>query len=48
MVVPGEVVVCGIRDELKQAFKTTRLGKLFEFYDKESASPAAFGITTAG
>ena len=44
----GKVVICGIRPQLMEAFKITRLDKLFDFHDSESAALAAFGITTAG
>ena len=48
LAIKGKVAICGIKPQLKEAFKITRLDKLFDFYDSESAALAAFGITTAG
>ncbi len=44
----GQVVLCGVRKDLRKVFKITRLNKMFTFCDDEEKALATFGITTAG
>ena len=44
----GQVVICGLRDDLHKVFKITRLDKLFEFFETEEKALNAFGIHTLG
>lgn len=46
--IKGQVIICGLRKDLKKVFKITKLEKLFTFCDDEEQALARFGITTAG
>lgn len=45
--IKGEILLCGIRPELRKVFTITNLDKLFRFYDTEEKALNAFGLTTA-
>lgn len=46
--IKGEVVICGMRKELKKVFEITNLQKLFTFTDDEEKALARFGVTSGG
>jgi len=41
----GKVKLAGVNEVVRQSFKTTRLDKVFEFYDDENAALASFSQT---
>ncbi|HOB75207.1 MAG TPA: STAS domain-containing protein [Phycisphaerae bacterium] len=46
--IKGRVVLCNLRNELREVFKITNLEKQFEFRDNEEQALGVFGVTTAG
>lgn len=46
--IKGEVVLCGLRKDLRKIFKITSLEKLFKFADDERGALEVFGVTAAG
>ena len=42
----GEVVICGLRDELGKIFKITNLNKLFKFHPDEESALQYLGVFT--
>ena len=46
--IKGEVVLCGLRKDLRKIFKITSLKKLFKFADDERGALEVFGVTAAG
>ena len=46
--IKGQVLLCGLRPELRKIFKITNLEKLFEFHDNEERALNVFGVTSMG
>lgn len=46
--IKGELVICGMKKELRKVFKITNLDKLFKFADDEPGALELLGATTAG
>ena len=46
--IKGEVLLCGLRKDLRKIFKITSLDKLFKFADDERGALEVFGVTAAG
>ena len=46
--IKGQVVLCGLRDEIMQVFKISRLDKLFKIVKNEEKALTFFGVTSAG
>ena len=46
--IKGQVLLCGLRPELRKIFKITNLEKLFEFHDTEEKALNVFGVTSMG
>ena len=46
--IKGEVVLCGLRKDLRKIFKITSLEKLFKFADDERGALEVFGVSAAG
>ena len=46
--IKGQVVICGLRQDLRKIFKITNLERLFTFCDDEEQALNTFGVTTAG
>lgn len=46
--IKGQLILCGLRDELKKVFTISRLDKLFKFAKSEEEALATFGVSTAG
>ena len=46
--IKGKLLLCGLRKELLDVFKITRLDRLFEIFDDEAGALSSFGITAAG
>lgn len=46
--IKGQVVLCGLRKDLRKIFKITSLEKLFKFADDERGALEVFGVTAAG
>lgn len=44
----GQMILCGLRDDLRKVFQITRLERLFTFREDQAAALAEFGRTTAG
>ena len=44
----GQVVLCGLRKDLRKVFKIAGLNRMFTFCNDEEAALAKFGVTTAG
>lgn len=42
----GQVVICGMREEVRRVFKIMDLGKLFEFFDVEEKALEHMGVHT--
>lgn len=45
--VKGQVLICGLRDEIHKVFKITNLDKLFKFHPDEHAALQHFGVYSA-
>lgn len=46
--IKGQVVLCGLRKDLRKIFKITSLEKLFKFADDERGALEVFGVTATG
>jgi len=46
--IKGQVLLCGMRPELRKIFKITNLEKLFQFFDNEERALNSLGLSTAG
>ena len=46
--IKGQIVLCGMREEIRKVFKITRLDRMFTFCDGEGEALATFGVTAAG
>jgi anti-sigma B factor antagonist len=46
--IKGKIVLCGMRDDLREVFRITNLEKQFEFRANEEQALGVFGVTTAG
>lgn len=44
--IKGQVVICGLRADLKKPFEITHLDKLFRFHKDEQAGLKSFGVYT--
>jgi anti-sigma B factor antagonist len=42
--IKGEVVLCGLKPELKKIFAITNLDKIFKFFPNDVAALASFGV----
>jgi anti-sigma B factor antagonist len=42
--IKGEVVLCGLRADLKKVFTLTNLDKVFQFFPDDAAALASFGV----
>ena len=45
--IKGQIILCGLRADLKKVFEITRLDKLFKFREDENKALADFGIVMA-
>ncbi|MFQ6048804.1 MAG: STAS domain-containing protein [Phycisphaerae bacterium] len=43
--IKGKLVICGLRAELREVFRITKLERLFEFYADEQQALNAFGVS---
>lgn len=46
--IKGQVLLCGMRPELRKIFKITNLEKLFQFFENEERALNSLGLSTAG
>ena len=46
--IKGQIVLCGLRNDLRKVFQITRLEKMFTFCRTEEEALATFGVTTGG
>lgn len=46
--IKGQVVLCGLRQDLHKVFKITQIDKLFKFFETEKAALADFGVHVQG
>ncbi len=46
--IKGQIVLCGLRPDLRKVFKITNLDKLFEFHETEEQALGTFGVSTVG